>query len=572
MKVCKVCAAECEEDANFCPKCGGKLEERVSDGMTCPSCGAAVAEDASFCGKCGAPLNGKKYCPSCGKELGAGDRFCPSCGAPVSGGRGYAPARKKTSGGNAVKTAVNAVKAFESRTKLIANVIVLVLSVVFLFVALFAPVKVSISGMAQSMSSSGYSSSEDEEITTVTRSASQSIFKILGAYGYMMLDPDNDNDFKKIREIMADVEEAQEAAQKEFAVWARRNEYATDEECADKMAELVAKHASDYNILGYTLAITTVGAYDKIVGSGVEARMADLLDTQRNTAIMSLVMATIVSLMQIAIAVFSVVMIVFAIIGLVQKKKAKLFGAMGTVLGLSGVGIILTSFAPLLVPSGAMFALCLTVALSYFCVGLTLSFVNGRSIWSTVKRAVIAAIALISFFVLCTNILAVGLTAIAGSQVIATQTVAPLGSALESLLMFMFLKSIVTVETQFSIMTIAGAIATMLLGMAALAVIFAWMWRSLVKLADKNANDGAEIAALIGAIIMVLLAIASAVLGIVGEAPVVTGNAIGMHIAFNAYAPVYVSMSFAVAAFVFGLVFDPAKLKPVATDAKTEGA
>lgn len=555
MKVCKTCSAEYDEDLSFCPNCGGKLEDK-SDKATCAACGATLPDGARFCGKCGAPVGGKPHCSSCGRELDAGDRFCPSCGAAASGGY-VEPARKKPSGGG-VKGAVNAAKAFEAQNRLIANIIVAVLSVVFLFVALFAPVKVSVSSMAQSASGG---SDDDTEITVASYAASQSIYKILGAFGYINLDPDNEKDNKKIREIAEEYKKANAAAESEYNIWLKRHEYATEEEQANKYAELVAKHAADYNVFGYMLAYTTVGAYGIVIGlpssMNLEAEIADVLDTMRNTAIMALIMATLVSLLQIAIAVFSITALVFSIIGIVNKKRARLYERMGTPLVMSGVGLILTSISPMLAPGGAMLAVCLTAAFAYFVTSATQAFVCDKHPAFVIKRMVVSAVAIVAFFVLCENILTLKMTTIVGSKDSATNSISPLGGAFEALMLFIGLKSIAGVKIEFSALSAAGSIVVMLFGAAVLAALFAWLVRELNKLANKTESEKSfDVVALVGSILLVLFAILSAALGAAGEAPV-TSDGVGMHIAFAAYAPVYVAMAFAVAAFVFELLFKP---------------
>jgi ribosomal protein L40E len=44
---CPQCQAELPDDAQFCNKCGGKLE------LNCPSCGMSNPPESNFCLKCG---------------------------------------------------------------------------------------------------------------------------------------------------------------------------------------------------------------------------------------------------------------------------------------------------------------------------------------------------------------------------------------------------------------------------------------------------------------------------------------------------------------------------------------
>lgn len=51
---CEACGAALLENANFCPKCGTKVE--ADSVPTCPICGAEFPEGANFCVQCGAKL------------------------------------------------------------------------------------------------------------------------------------------------------------------------------------------------------------------------------------------------------------------------------------------------------------------------------------------------------------------------------------------------------------------------------------------------------------------------------------------------------------------------------------
>lgn len=47
---CKKCGAKLHEDANFCMRCGAKVDIVI----TCQNCGTELPEEAAFCFKCGA--------------------------------------------------------------------------------------------------------------------------------------------------------------------------------------------------------------------------------------------------------------------------------------------------------------------------------------------------------------------------------------------------------------------------------------------------------------------------------------------------------------------------------------
>ena len=85
MKRCPNCSHENKDTANFCIRCGARLDKR------CPRCGNAVEEDALFCPVCGARLDGKKPCPACGTVNDPDAAFCEKCGTALSDGGRVAP-------------------------------------------------------------------------------------------------------------------------------------------------------------------------------------------------------------------------------------------------------------------------------------------------------------------------------------------------------------------------------------------------------------------------------------------------------------------------------------------------
>ncbi len=51
--------------------------------IICPNCGYESPETANFCPKCGNKLEHKSFCLNCGEELIPGMHFCPACGTKV---------------------------------------------------------------------------------------------------------------------------------------------------------------------------------------------------------------------------------------------------------------------------------------------------------------------------------------------------------------------------------------------------------------------------------------------------------------------------------------------------------
>lgn len=64
IKLCTGCQAEMDKNAQFCPKCGTKQEQRPVEnaddqeqtGKFCPKCGAEVSEGSAFCQSCGTKI------------------------------------------------------------------------------------------------------------------------------------------------------------------------------------------------------------------------------------------------------------------------------------------------------------------------------------------------------------------------------------------------------------------------------------------------------------------------------------------------------------------------------------
>ena len=87
-KECPNCHSYCDEDSDFCNKCGTNLKQK----NICSSCGQEYAEEDLFCKKCGNKLQKQQtniivqenqkdnYCKICGEEVTPLDAFCRNCG------------------------------------------------------------------------------------------------------------------------------------------------------------------------------------------------------------------------------------------------------------------------------------------------------------------------------------------------------------------------------------------------------------------------------------------------------------------------------------------------------------
>ena len=95
---CPLCQTQVQSDAEFCPKCGGRLQppakpeaptQRKVVRERCPKCKTILPPQSGFCPSCGVKLkrpqdNAKQFCPSCGAEMSAHAKFCPICGQAAS--------------------------------------------------------------------------------------------------------------------------------------------------------------------------------------------------------------------------------------------------------------------------------------------------------------------------------------------------------------------------------------------------------------------------------------------------------------------------------------------------------
>ncbi len=176
MKKCVQCGGEYPDDMKFCGNCGSPLPE--NDGNVCGACGAKIAPDAKFCTVCGAKIAERKNdrCASCGAVLEKGSVFCTSCGTrAVKDQSSPKPTVKQTHVVNrttpadrSTKLSVSSFKkkvtAFEKNHNVILNAFVMTLSLVFIFVALLCPVKVTMANPTAAAAGSSETSVSSESI------------------------------------------------------------------------------------------------------------------------------------------------------------------------------------------------------------------------------------------------------------------------------------------------------------------------------------------------------------------------------------------------------------------------
>ncbi|MCH5165277.1 MAG: zinc ribbon domain-containing protein [Clostridiales bacterium] len=577
MKKCVECGFENADGMKFCGQCGKALPADVPQNQVCSSCGAKLPPDAVFCGKCGVRLSPQvevkaepekpvqpTHCPSCGAELTPNSSFCLMCGASIDGTSpeqdrpqvvGYAPKTKKPF---KLAETKDKVLAFEKKNGVIVNSIVAVLSLVFILVALLCPIKVTMSDIAPTDSNSLKNSGEAMEI-------SQSIFKILSAGSALDLDVNDKSDLNEIQRIYSKYEAATRSALAEFYIWASNNKYVTEEEAMEKLKEIVADHLGDINYYEYVFAYTTRGVVALTEGDAEEeANIRYALNAMRDTAVVSWVFALVVAVMQIIDAAISLVFLILAIVGIVRKKPTKLFLYFTIMLILTGVGLASLMIAPMLSAGGAMFAMSLTAVLTLFVCGTVNAFISGKNAMFVAKRIAMSALSIIALFMLCSNMINVSVIMESTSR---TESVIsmPLGGAFEQIVSCLEFKAIYGVRIYYSNLSIVTAIITLVLGLSAFVALYTGMALSLKKLAfNAESNSKFDIPMLVGAIMLICLAIVPAIMSAADSYPTPPASGTLMSKAFaqmeiSARVFVYLSMAFAVAAFTFGLIFRPNK-------------
>lgn len=567
MKKCVNCNVEYADDVNFCPKCGGALQPCKP---TCAACGAELEDGANFCPKCGARVADPNVCAACGAELAEGNNFCPKCGAargssvaassPAPAANTAAPAKKSgKSFGATVADVKNKAVAFEKGHNIIVNALVIALAIVVLFTSLFAPIRLpaaDFSGFAVGMSAS----SSDYDMDTVT--VGQSIYQVLGAWGYANY-ADADAKFKEETEkkFQDDQKEYDEKVKEAHASWVKRHPDTTTDERNIKEIELAYEYMSDLDLFALAL----------VIASKLNPE-TDAAVTMAAEIYSALSIATVVAVIHIALAVLSLVFMIFAIVGMVRKRNAPAQKFIKSSVILSGVALLLLSIAPSLVSLGGMFAVCLTSALVYLVYGIVGAIVQNKSVLHIVKRSVCTALSIISFFLLCGFILTQKTTTLNtyfSKEESTVSIVAPLGLAYSAVINILGLLEFGSTQYVYPETSAIAAILALLLFIAGAAVMFAAMMSEFNKLAnDVEKSDKIRALPLIGAIILVVAAMSVGITSAVIELPDLSeitssGSKYFVSTAYKFFADtqVYVSLGFAVASVVFGALLVP-KSKP----------
>lgn len=611
--VCSVCGEKNDSTSSFCAQCGSPLVN------VCRGCGSPLKPRTKFCIKCGLRVGdepaqserndsvGKNICSGCGATIDTNAAFCMVCGqrnirassrGNLAGDSGeYAPQNDvppkspaqscsrhsfedpQRAGGGAAGVAVGAnnfdgnaayreqtaygspqrravrgagsyraqIGAYEKRTGIVSNAIVAVMSAVFLLVSLLCPLKIYF----------GLSMDGSPNVAI-----NQSVYQVLDSVGYIGLDYQDSDDRDKVRDIFKDFESAYTKAESEYSVWKKANPKATLTELEEQNKKILAKHLSDVNVLGFKLALSTVGAlndiYEQEYGDkvDVEKLLGDMLDVMYNVATFSAVTAAVVAILQLIIAAISLAFLIASVVNIVAKKRGRVFGYLATVAALSVVGLLALAIVPQSAPSGSMFVMAI-LALSTLAVLAVAKHITMRNVAAVSLTAGVAVLVSIAFFMLCTEWLELSLVTKYRSTSTTTAVFAtvPIGDAITELYTVYMMFNIpdlsastpTIITVAYSNLSAATFIVTFILGVVAFIVMATAVFfavRSLVKQSDE-AQLRSGITAAIGSIILIAMAIASSVMASAGTLP---DGAVTLTCKVELGAYAYVSLAFGVLA------------------------
>ena len=618
MKKCDKCGYENRDAAKFCNDCGAPLTKRSGSTppVVCPSCGAVATQGARFCGACGTELaQGKPLvCAKCGYSNDSDARFCIKCGnafaavpvaaqstvesdepvepdeAPVASTaeseRAQSVEASTRSSGtplNKAKSAVACAKGktveFEKKHNIIVNAIVIVLATVIFFVSLFAPIKLRLN--ANSLSafdmqfpdnylSSTYDPYDDDEYININ----QPFWKVLGALGYVGLDPVDDDDLDKIEDILSELEDCMDAANGELREWRTDHPYASDKRIQEERIDIMEDHLSDINFFACLLAATTDGLVESEIGSlgDVTRMIVCMMKAARASTVVSLIEGVVMVALSLITAVASLAFIVLAISGMVQKRtRVGLFKYLMAMLALSGAGVIIAMASTLICVGGGALGLTIFACVMHFIASLADAVLNGKSLLQILKRAAICAVMIVAFFVLCGEVLKVTSATRAGSAKTEERVAGSVGALISELISsIMLVKYGPYTRVELLGPSVAASVLGIVFGILLPVVMLIALLKSFRDL-RVCPNDSIMPAVLVSSVVLaLLLAILPAAIGSAAVLPTASGaddTALWIKLSVKALAPVYVSLAFAAVGVVLSLCFRPKKAQAEAVAA-----
>lgn len=589
MKKCDRCGCENIDSSCFCTDCGAELAD---DAPTCSACGAPVEQGAKYCGACGARIEVEQrrksaVCPTCGAQAERDAEFCKQCGTKI-GSDAVSPKAvrggKKTRVSDGIASAKNKTLAFEKKHGIIVNALIAVCAIVVVFVSLFVPVKFCVGeGLDDLTGSDMFADSTAIKTETKCMEVEQSLWKMLGALGYLRLDIADEDDLEKMNECYERYDEALELAQKEYKDWLNDHPYASEAKKKEALLDLREDYLSDINYSALNLTLTTDGFLNLklneemgLTGSkalDIEKTLKDTLAYMRSSAVFTVSLGAAAALVAIALAAVSLVFLALAAVGMARKcTPLGLFSYLNTTLIASGVGLMLLSLSSQTKASGGLFAVALFAAIAYAVCGAVYAIVSGASLRVVIKRAVIAAIALAAFFILCTDMIKLTQMQKTADNKTTTIIKAPLCIIVDACFAAFNLKSVtsfdfdygntVLVYIKYGTTSVAGLITALIFGAAMLALSYFALVVSLRSLAKRrDGKSRADWVLLAAAISMLLFIVVPSILGATSELPATFKEetlAVIFKIAPRAQA--YVSLVLSSAAFVFAKAF-PARVR-----------
>ena len=335
----------------------------------CKNCNAEMKDDDVYCMYCGTKADDAPVDTVDPSKI---DPFAPDPATDTAPPQSSAAAAKNVG-------IVEKAKAFESKHNVILNTILIVCAIVVLFVSLFAPIKVV-------DYRTGMHETDGKEITVNHVETGQTIFQIIGSVFYIDADED------KLNELSKQYAKCRNEYDKEYAKWLRQHPYATSQERVNAQRRISAECLSELNVIGNMFAQTDP---------------EDMFEGESLAVLVTAIIAIVIAALCIATAITSLVYIIKAVLNIVKKRpQTKLYKYLSTVLGLSLSCITLMCCAPMLVAGGNMLGVAVFTVIAYFIIATAGAVIGKVNIAVIIKRAAIAVVSAIAFFILCTNVLA----------------------------------------------------------------------------------------------------------------------------------------------------------------------
>lgn len=357
MKYCMKCGKKMQDDDAFCAHCGfGNKADIDPFGYDAPSDTIADMEDVQ------AP------------DVSEPDEIEQTEQAP-------APAPSSAKYNKSLAQSVKSVMTGKKRG-LLSSVFVLALSVVMLFVAVFAPVKV-----ADYLQLMGRGSMSIDHVSDGTFKGSfaeieQSVFQIIGAFTYLNPSTKQENALEK------QLAKAQDEADTDLAVWMLTHPNASEYEVAQKQSEIYVKHVSDVNYFAYCF---------------VKAKAVGMKDVRARMLIFLCVTALVVLLLLVT-AVISLVYVIKCIVGLARRRPdIDVNKYLKVMLGMTGATLLTALLSPVTMSSGSPFGLFVFVAACMLGWSTLSALCDGADRIVIIKRVLSAALAFTVFVLLCCN-------------------------------------------------------------------------------------------------------------------------------------------------------------------------